>query len=240
MPEQTLTTPSAAPGGEANGEVEQGLPLLECGDHLDQKTFHERYEAMPEDFRAELIGGIVFVPSPLKRPHSRLHVGVIRWLTDYESATPGTETHDNATSILGPQSEPQPDACLIIVAPGQGQTHDQDGYLAGPPELIVEVASSSQAIDLHRKRDDYQRAGVKEYVVVVVRQARVVWWVDRQGAFQELPAGADGTLRSEVFPGLWLDPAALLRQDRARVQVVLSQGLATPEHAAFVKRLAGP
>src|SRR5208337_4277608 len=69
------------------------LPSLEAGDHLDQKTFHERYEAMPEDFRAELIGGIVFVPSPLKRPHSRSHGLLIHWLFEYEDATPGVETH---------------------------------------------------------------------------------------------------------------------------------------------------
>jgi hypothetical protein len=41
-----------------------------------------------------------------------------------------------------------------------------------------------------------------------------------------------------VFPGLWLDPAALLRRDGKRVREVLDQGLATPEHAAFVAKLA--
>lgn|GEM_PF-2507776 len=40
------------------------LPLLEAGDHLDQPTFHQRYAAMPASFRAELIAGVVFVPSP--------------------------------------------------------------------------------------------------------------------------------------------------------------------------------
>jgi hypothetical protein len=39
------------------------LPL-ENGDHLDQPTFHARYQAMPEHCRAELIGGIVYMPSP--------------------------------------------------------------------------------------------------------------------------------------------------------------------------------
>jgi Uma2 family endonuclease len=158
---------------------------------------------------------------------------------DYEEATPGTEAFDNASAILGDDSEPQPDACLLINVPGLGQTGDQDGYIAGAPELIVEVASSSAAIDLHRKRDDYQRAGVREYLVVVLRQARVVWWVLRQGAFAELAPGPDGVYRSEVFPGLWLDPAALLRGDGPRLREVLRQGLATPEHAAFVARLGG-
>ena len=96
------------------------------------------------------------------------------------------------------------------------------------------------AIDLHLKRNDYERAGVREYVVVVLRQQRVLWLVRRDGHFQELQPGADGIFRSEVFPGLWLDAAALLRNDGPRVTEVLRQGLATPEHAEFVARLAAP
>jgi hypothetical protein len=81
--------------------------------------------------------------------------------------------------------------------------------------------------------------GVKEYLVVALRQNRVFWFVSRQGKFEELTQGPDGILRSEAFPGLWFGPAALLRLDRARLLEVLRQGLATPEHAAWVTTLAG-
>ena len=36
---------------------------------------------------------------------------------------------------------------------------------------------------------------------------------------------------------LWLDAAALIRGDLPRVHEVLHQGLASPDHAAFVARL---
>jgi Uma2 family endonuclease len=216
------------------------LPPLECGDHLDQKTFHERYEAMPEDFRAELIGGIVFTPSPLRRPHGRMHVLVIRWIGDYEDATPGIETLDNAATILGPESEPQPDVALLIRPEKKGQTREEDEYVVGAPELLVEVASSTEAIDLHLKRRDYEQAGVKEYLVITLRTNKVIWFVLRDAKFVDLQPGPDGVLRSEVFPGLWLDPAALLRGDLGRVREVLRQGLATAEHAAFVASLGQP
>jgi Uma2 family endonuclease len=224
----------------AERTTQETLPPLEPGDHLDQKTFHERYEAMPPDFRAELIGGIVFMPSPLKRPHSRTHGLLYSWVSGYEDATPGTESHLTATTILDDEAEPEPDVDLLIVAPNHGRTREEDEYIVGPPELIAEVASSSEAIDLHRKRADYERTGVQEYVVVALRQQRVFWFVRRENHFVELQPDADGILRSEVFPGLWLDPAALLRVDRRRVLEVLRQGLATPEHAAFVARLATP
>jgi Uma2 family endonuclease len=194
---------------------------------------------MPEDTRAELIGGIVYMSSPLKRPHGRLHVRTSHWLAEYEDATPGTEAFDNATNILGEESEPQPDLCLLIAPNGLGQTRDEDEYIVGAPELIVEIASSTESIDLHRKRQDYQEAGVREYVVVALRQTRVFWFISRNGQFEELTPGNDGIVRSEVFPGLWLDPTALLRRDAPRIREVLQQGLASPEHAAFVSRLAG-
>jgi Uma2 family endonuclease len=230
---RTQTQPTAS-----TDTKEVALPPLENGDHLDQKTFHARYESMPEDTRAELIGGIVYMSSPLKRPHAKMHMRTSHWLQEYEDATPGTEAFDNATNILGEESEPQPDLCLLIAPNELGQTRDEDEYIFGAPELIVEIASSTESIDLHRKRRDYQEAGVREYVVVAVRQARVFWFLLRNSQFEELAPGDDGIYRSEVFPGLWLDPAALLRRDAPRIREVLQQGLAAPEHAAFVARLA--
>jgi len=213
------------------------LPPLENGDRLDQKTFHARYEAMP-DVRAELIGGIVYMSSPLKRRHGRFSVRLIRWLGEYEEATPGTEVLDNTTNILSPDSEPQPDGCLLILPECGGQTwEDRKGYLNGAPELMAEIGSSTESLDLHGKKLDYEKAGVLEYVVVALRTQKVFWFLRRRGKFREMAADADGIYRSPTFPGLWLDPAALLRRDSRRLMAVLRQGLHSPEHAAFIAKL---
>jgi Uma2 family endonuclease len=214
------------------------LPPLENGDQLDQQTFHARYEAMPEDCRAELIGGIVYMPSPQKVPHSKAQQLVVRWLDEYAEATPGTEALLNNTQILGPDSEPEPDACLFIAPEYGGQVYlDEDDYLHGAPELIVEVSSSTESIDLHRKKHDYQKAGVREYVVLALRMQQVFWFVRQRGKYKEVPLPADGLFRSRVFPGLWLDAEALLRNQRQRLLAALKQGLEAPEHAAFVAKL---
>jgi len=214
------------------------LPPLEAGDHLDQATFHERYKAMPPGFRAELIGGIVFVPSPLSLAHGAYHALVMGWLTNYWIATPGTEALDNATAILGSGSEPQPDGALIIDPACGGQTRvSADGYATGAPELIVEVASSSASTDLHAKRRDYEQAGVLEYIVIVIQQRAVRCFALQQNAFQERSLDASRIFQSSVFPGLWLHADALLNRDGQQVMDTLRQGLATPEHAVFVRRL---
>ena len=221
--------------------TERGLPPLEPGDHLDQKTFHARYEAMPPGVRAELIGGVVFILPRLGHLHGRIKFRLVAWLSRYEERTPGVEAYGSVTVLLEPKNEPEPDACLVVAPRCGGRTREEDEYLAGPPELMVEVATSSESIDLHRKRQEYERAGVREYLAVALRQGWVYWFGSCDGYFVELDPGPDGVLRSEEFPGLWLDPAALLRTDAARPEDVLGQGLATPEHAAFVAKLAaGP
>jgi Uma2 family endonuclease len=215
------------------------VPPLENGDHLDQKTFHKRYEAMPPEVRAELIGGIVYMSSPQKKPHGRYHFKFSAWLEEYEEATPGTEGLVNSTSILGPDSEPQPDSCLLILPECGGQSsEDTRGYLTGAPEWVGEISDSTESIDLHRKKLDYEKAGVQEYMVVAVRSRKVFWFIRRRGKFKDLLPGSDGIYRSEVFPGLWLDPVAFLKLDSKRLFTILRQGLAAPEHAAFVAKLA--
>jgi len=214
------------------------LPPLENGDHLDQPTFHARYEAMPEDYHAQLIGGIVYMASPQKLPHSKGQQMLSHWLGEYTLATPGTDAIANNTQILGPESEPEPDGCLFILPERGGQVFiDEDEYLNGAPELVAEVSWSTESIDLNQKKLDYQKAGVREYVVLALRMQQVFWFVRQRGKYKEVSLPADGIFRSRVFPGLRLDAEAMLGNDRRRVLSALKQGLASPEHAAFLAKL---
>jgi Uma2 family endonuclease len=213
------------------------LPALEPGDHLDQPTFHARYEASPAHVRAELIEGNVYMPSPVKLPHSDAHGETLHWLFTFRDATQGTRVCVTPTVVLGPRSEPEPDACLLLDPALGGKTTIKDDYIAGPPELIVEIASSTEAIDLHAKKRDYERAGVREYLVVALRQRQVHWFSLRDGNYVNLEPSADGVLRSEMFPGLWLDAGALLARDSKRLLEVLRQGLDSAEHAAWAAKL---
>ncbi|MBI2807940.1 MAG: Uma2 family endonuclease [Planctomycetes bacterium] len=215
------------------------LPPLANGDHLDQKTFHERYEAMPPDVFAELIGGVVYMSSPQKKRHGRFHLKLSRWVDEYEVATPGVEGVVNSTQILGDASEPQPDASLLILPECGGQVWEDDkGYLHGAPEWIGEISDSTESIDLNRKKLDYEIAGVREYMVVAARIQKVFWFIRRRGKFKEMAPDAGGVFRSDVLPGLWLDAAAFLKGNNKRLLATLGKGLASPEHAAFVAKLA--
>jgi len=101
-------------------------------------------------------------------------------------------------------------------------------------------AMSSNGAILHAKLHVYRRNGVREYVVWRVLEEAIDWFVLRAGQYERLLVDANGLVRSEVFPGLWLDPAALVRGDLGTVLAIVQQGLASPEHATFVTHLHPP
>ena len=214
-------------------------PPLQNGDNLTRGQFERHYEAMPDGVKAELINGVVFMPAAVSfGGHGRPHFKSSALLAIYEEATPGVFGFDNASVRLDVGSMPQPDLGLLI-DPALGGTAriDPDDYVSGAPEFVLEVTATTASYDLHQKLDVYRRNGVGEYVA----------WrtLDRQfdhfaltpaGTFRTVPAEG-GILRSTVFPGLWLDTAALVALDSTAAFATLRLGLASSEHVAFVAEL---
>ena len=215
------------------------VPPLERGDSLGAIEFLRRYEAMPDVKKAELIEGIVYMPSPVSRAHAAPNTLIQTWLGLYSIRTPSTEANGDATVRLGPKNVPQPDALLWILPECGGRARlDPKGYFLGPPELIVEVAASSAAVDLHCKLRAYRRAGVREYLVWRPRERQFDWFVLHQNEYRLNAPSNPGVLRSPHFPGLDLSVEALLDHDWGQVLDVLQTGLQTRAHAAFVALLA--
>jgi len=229
----TPASPTLQPEGIAPGHSE---PPLEPGDRLSRDEFERRYERMPYVNKAELIEGIVYMPSPARaRKHGIPHSHLAGWLVLYVSETPGVECGDNSTIRLDLDNEPQPDLVLFKLPEKSGQTSiSADDHIEGAPELAVEIVGSSRAYDLHQKKGAYRRNGVCEYLAWITGENHLVWWELRQGEYQEIAPDADGLLKSRVFPGLWLDAAALLRGDLKTVLASLRRGLDSAEHGAFL------
>ncbi len=215
-------------------------PPLENGDRLTRLEFERRYVAMPSLKKAELIEGVVYVPSPVRvKNHGTPHGQIMGWVGVYCAATPGIECADNTTLRLDTDNEPQPDVALWLPEAAGGRARvSEDDYLEGAPEMIVEVASSSAAYDLHDKLNAYRRNGVEEYVVWRVYDRQIDWFALEAERYTRISPDADGILQSCGFPGLRLCVPAVLDGDLARVLAELQIGLASEEHAAFVRRLA--
>jgi Uma2 family endonuclease len=217
-----------------------GIPPLEPGDRLTRDEFERRYEAMPEVKKAELIEGFVYMPFPVRLyRHAQPHSHLVTCFGNYRAATPGVGIGDNSTARLDLDNEPQPDAMLFILPDRGGQARvSEDDYLEGAPELVAEIASSSVSFDLHTKKNVYRRCGVREYVVWRVLEGEIDWFALEAGEYKPVAPDAAGFVKSRVFPGLWLDSAALVAGDLTKALAAVQAGIASAEHGEFVRRLA--
>ncbi len=204
------------------------------GQRLTRDEFLRRWEALPEVKRAELIGGLVYMASPVTADHAEYDMMLHGWLTVYAAVTPGCRAGCNRTWIML-DSAPQPDADLFLVPAKGGQSVMEGAYCKGAPELAIEVTSSTPGYDFGAKLALYQRAGVREYLTVALNPPRITWRAWTADGYVQIPPDADGILRSRVFPGLWLDVEAALANDSAKTLATLQRGIGSPEHTAFVR-----
>jgi Uma2 family endonuclease len=218
-------------------QLESIIPPLENGDRLTCLEFERRYQAMPNIKKAELVEGIVYMASPLRiTQHGEPHASIMGWLLIYKASTPGIQLGDNCTVKLDLDNELQPDALLRIEAEGQS-TISQDGYVKGAPELVVEIAASTVSIDVHEKLKVYRRNQVQEYLIWRFEENAFDWFRLRKGEYVLLQPDEIGILKSEVFPGLWLNSQALLTGNLIEVIATVQQGIAAAEHQNFVQNL---
>jgi Uma2 family endonuclease len=214
----------------------QQIAPLEAGDFLTRAEFLQRWQVHPEISRAELIGGVVHMPSPVSLPHGEMENNLATWLGVYKAYTPGCKAGNNTTTFLG-EELPQPDVFLRILESHGGSSWEENQFLHGSPELLTEVCGSSASYDLHVKLDLYQGAGVAEYLAVLLYEREIRWHRLQGGVYQPLLANQDGLWQSQVFPGLWLDGNALFEGNMNQVLAKLQEGIQSSEHRAFVDKL---
>lgn len=213
------------------------IPPLRAGDRLSREEFLRRWEADPSIKLAELIGGIVYMPSPVSVDHGEVHRWVGTWLGVYQAFTPGVAGENDTTSFMLDDT-PQPDLNLRLRPEYGGRSWVEGRYLHGTPEFVAEVCATSASYDLHVKLDLYQSARIAEYLAVVVFEQDIRWHELVDGRYRGFPPDADGLWHSRVFPGLWLDGKALLAGDLRQVLDRLQEGLRSAEHEQFVAQLA--
>lgn len=230
------TAQQVGKSGSTSTRPPQPLPL-ETGDRLTRAEFERRYQAMPSVKKAELIEGVVYMPSLVHyKAHGKPHSDIHGWLFNYSVATSNVELCDNSTLRLDQDNELQPDLILRINEAHGGKSHvTPDDYLEGSPELIVEIASSSASYDLHEKLNVYRRNRVQEYIVWRVYDGQIDWFSLHDERYAPLQPDEAGVIESKIFPGLRLNVAAMLAGDLAKALADLQDGINSESHAAFLK-----
>lgn len=215
------------------------VPPLSHGDRLDFEEFCRRWDVTLGLKHAELINGQVYMNPPVNWDYHGLPTArIVGWLAQYEMETAGLELATDASVYFNSESCVQPDAALRIQDDFGGSSHKHsDGRLSGPPELIVEVAASTVSYDWHDKKELYAACGVAEYMIWLVYDRRIAWYRLEDGVYQPLPVERSGYIKSQVFPGLWLDSKSLLADQKSKVVATLRKGLSSSEYARFIEQL---
>ncbi len=229
----------ASRSGDERQRAAMRQPALQHGDRLGREEFERLYALRPDLKKAQLIEGVVYMPSPVSVAHSEPHAMILGILLVYSAFTPGVRCYDNATVRLDLDNEPQPDVLLRIDPEHGGQSRvSEDGYIEGPPELVVEVAATSSSVDLHDKLRAYRRNGVREYAVWRTQERRVDWFELTGGEYRLLPPDDEGAVESRRFPGLRIAVPALLAGNLAAALDAVNRSIDSPEHRRFAARLA--
>ena len=217
--------------------ITQASTQLRHGERMTRETFHRLYEQAPKDVKAELINGVVYVAASMKRPHSMNYAPLSSLFWIYEDETPGIESGTDGTILLDENSEPQPDLYLRIIAECGGQSGvTEREFIQGPPELLAQVSDSTLRLDLNARREDYQRCGVREYLIIDLQNQQVRWFDLQQD--KELHPDEDGVIRIRCTPGLWIHAEGLLARKNRILLSTLQAGLQSPEYLSFRDKLA--
>ena len=202
-------------------------PLLFApGDRMSRDEFLRRWERMPDVKFAELIDGLVYMPSPVSFEHMD-HDGNLHVLLAHYVIRVGTcKLYPNGTWLML-ESAPQPDVALALLPQHGGKVRVLNGLTTGTPELIVEVSGSSRSYDLGPKLALYQRAAVPEYLAVLLEERRLEWRILNDNGGYDLLEADGGVYRSRIFPGLWVSERAFWDGDIAAMIETLDAGLAS-------------
>jgi Uma2 family endonuclease len=209
--------------------------LFEPGDRLSLHEFLERWEKMPDLKFAELIDGIVHMPSPVSYEHGRRDSQLHLLLATYAMRTGVCEAISNATWLIL-DSAPQPDIALRMLSEFGGKSQISGRLATGPPELVVEISQSTRSFDLGPKAALYQRAGVGEYLVVLLEEQRVDWRALDRNSYRPIQPNPSGIYESIGFPGLRLNEPALWKSNATTMIATLEDGLQSEECRQFLRR----
>lgn len=166
-----------------------------------RKLTYADYERIPADgLRHEILGGEEIVTPAPTPDHQSVIVNLTALLRSHtKAAGAGRVFVAPIDVVLSENDLVQPD--LLFVA----ETHAHivgPKNIQGPPDLVVEVLSpTTEAIDRGRKKDLYERSGVREYWMVdPARKAVEVHELAAAGRIRSYREGA--SFESALFPGL--------------------------------------
>lgn len=164
-------------------------------------TYEDLYSLQNDGKRYEIIHGELYeLPAP-NLDHAAVIMNLILQLSSTIVTIGGRLFTAPVAVFLRGGNPVQPD--IIVLLSDKLDLRSQRG-IEGPPHLLIEVLSSSNAVyDRFVKRELYARAGVLEYWLVSPEAGIIeVLTLDGEDYRTHIRAGADELVTSPLLPGL--------------------------------------
>lgn len=181
------------------------MSVMNTSDVMQKKYTYDDYLLIEDEKRYEVYEGeLVMVPAPATR-HQR-----ISWKLEYiiggfvEENNLGNIFDAPTDVVLAEDVVVQPD--ILYISKGRSNIIKTQAVM-GAPDLVVEIASPSTTFhDTVKKRNIYQRHGVKEFWLVFPEEKAIEVMILKDGVFSEFAsAKEEGKVTSKVLPGLEVD-----------------------------------
>ena len=187
-------------------------------------TFDEFVERVEEHEKADLIDGVIHMASPESLEGNKLEFWLARLIADFvEEKESGDVFISRVAFRLAHHQSPEPDIAFVQ----KDRLHlSQYGFFDGSPDLAIELVSpESVERDYHKKRKQYETAGVREYWIIdEAMQEVTLLRLKADGEFEQV-AIQDGRFDSIVLPGFYLRPEWLWQTPRPKKGPILEQML---------------
>jgi Uma2 family endonuclease len=166
-------------------------------------TFDDFLAIVPENQKADLLDGVIYMASPESTDDNDLGGWLYSLLREYaEELELGKAYHTRVAFRLGALHGPEPDVAFVLA---KNLHRVRRGYVEGPPDIAVEIVSPDSADrDYVKKRQRYEKAGVREYWIVDPEQRRVLFLRRQRGKLRDI-APVQNIFESAVLPGFRLD-----------------------------------
>jgi len=129
------------------------------------RTAKEVFEMLPEGTLAEVIDNTIYMTPPPLTTHQGLSIKLasLIWFYVEEEKKLGTCLAAPTGVYLDDNNIVEPD---ILFISNERTSIIKNKGIEGAPDLIIEILSSNRKHDLDRKKNLYEKFGVKEYFIV--------------------------------------------------------------------------
>lgn len=162
------------------------------------KTALDVFRLLPEGTLCEVIDNVLYMSPAPKYSHQALVSLLARRIGNYLENTNIGEVIISPFDVYFENllSAVQPDI-LILLNENRGILKS-DGYIHGSPDIIIEVLSTDKKRDLVKKKNLYERAGVKEYFVANPDTREISAWLLKENTYQ-LQYDGIGDFKSSIL-----------------------------------------